>query len=108
MAVHAEPMVVGLQPVPTCIFIGILSAVVGTGEKTVFVFIHTLFRPDILLLWNSGVLRHGIFVCVFYMVSVEKAAEIPGGTAVCGNIYAGGFAGGDRAGDQCVALWQKH
>ena len=46
-----------------------------------------------------------IFVCVFYMVSMEKAAEIPGGTAVCGNIYAGGFAGGDRAGDQCVALW---
>ena len=68
-------------------------------------FMHDLFRPDILLLWNSGVLRHGIFVCVFYMVSVEKAAEIPGGTAVCGNIYAGSFAGGDRAGDQCVALW---
>ena len=93
------------RSVPTCILIGILFVTVGTGEKTVFVFIHALFRPDILLLWNSGVLRHGIFVCVFYMVSVEKAAEIPGGTAVCGNIHAGGFAGGDRAGDQCVALW---
>lgn len=93
---------------PHVFFIGILSAVAGTGEKAVFVCIHALFRPDILLLWCGGVLRHGIFVCVFYLVSVEKAVEIPGGAAVCGNIYAGGFAGGDRAGDQCGALWQKH
>lgn len=75
-------------------------------EKRRYLYVSMLFFGlTFLLLWCGGVLRHGIFVCVFYMVSVEKAAEITGGTAVCGNIHTCGASGSYRTGNQCATPW---
>lgn len=77
-------------------------------EKRRYLYLSMLFFG--LTFYCYGIAAYSVTAfCLCFLYGVcGKAAEIPGGTAVCGNIYAGGFAGGDRAGDQCVALWQKH
>ena len=71
------------------VFYCILSAVAGTGEKTVFVCIHASFLVWTFYCYGTAAYSVTAFLFVVFMVSVKK--QLNGGTAVCGNIYAGGL-----------------